>query len=101
MIFAVMVKGKQTMYKYIVGAIAGILVAIATNLTAPITIINFITAVFMGILKLFGTMIGCFIAYIIFVILGRCIPVVTSKAWENFCWAWEQINEYEDNDAEI
>lgn len=89
------------MHKYIIGAIAGILVAIATNLTAPITVINFITAVFMGIFKLFGTMIMCFLAYIVFVMLGRCIPIVTTKAWEQICWTWEQIKNYEEDNAEI
>ena len=88
------------MHKYIIGAISGILAAIATNLTAPITIINFTTAVFMGILKLFGTMIGCFIAYIIFVILGRCIPIITTKAWEQICWTWKEIKDFEDNEDE-
>ena len=89
------------MHKYIIGIIAGILAAIATNLTAPITIINFITVVFMGILKLFGTMIGCFLAYIVFMILGRCIPIITSKMWEQVCWAWQEVKDYEEDDAEI
>ena len=88
------------MHKYIIGAIAGILAAILANFTAPITIINFITAVFMGILKLFGTMIGCFIAYIVFMLLGRCIPIITSKMWEQICWAWQEVKDYEEDEDE-
>lgn len=94
-------KGRQTMHKYIIGAIGGILFAIAANLTAPITVINFITALFLGVFKLFCTMIGCFLAYIVFMVLGRCIPIITSKMWEQICWTWEQVKDYEDNDAEI
>lgn len=89
------------MHKYTIGFIGGVLVAIATNFTAPITVINFITALFFGIFKLFCTMIGCFLAYIVFIILGRCIPIITSKMWEQVCWTWQQVKDYEESDAEI
>ena len=89
------------MHKYIIGAIAGILMSILANFTAPMTIINFTTALFVGIFKLFCTMIGCFVAYIVFMLLGRCIPVITSKMWEQVCWARQEVKDFEEDNAEI
>lgn len=92
------------MHKYIIGIIAGILAAIATNLTAPITIINFITALFFAVVKMLGTMILCFVTYIVFLLLGRCIPIITSEVWKQMCWTWEEIKAMEnseESDAEV
>ena len=87
------------MHKYIIGIIAGILAAIATNLTAPITIINFITALFFAVVKMLGTMILCFVTYIVFLLLGRCIPIITGEVWKQMGWTWEEIKAIENSEG--
>lgn len=89
------------MDKFMIGCGSGILAAIITNMTAPITIINFITGMLMAIFKLFCALIGCFLAYTICMMLGMCIPIITSKLWENAKWSWEIVKNYEETDAEI